>query len=246
MNKLKVLSYNIHKGFTIRNKIFVLEKMKQAIKALDPDIVFLQEVLGDHSHDKHKIDEWHNNVQFEYLADQLFPHHAYGKNAVYSEGHHGNAILSKYPIISWDNINISTNNLEKRGVLHAVIDYQGKNVHALCLHLNLLESGRRIQVKKICERIDSHIPSSDPVIIAGDFNDWKNKITSTFQEKLHMQEAYLTLHGKHAKTFPSSMPMLRLDRIYYRLINIQDAIHLKGEPWNTLSDHIALFAVFEI
>lgn len=244
MNKIKVLSYNIHKGFTIRNKDFVLEKMKEAIKKVEPDIVFLQEVLGDHSN--HKIDDWHNSVQFEYLADEIFSHHAYGKNAVYEKGHHGNAILSKYPIISSENINISTNNFEKRGILHAVIDYQGVNLHALCLHLNLLESGRRIQVKKICERIDSSIPHTEPIIIAGDFNDWKNKITLTFKEKLNMKEAYLSIHGKHAKTFPSFMPTLRLDRIYYRIINIKEAIHLKGEPWNTLSDHIALFATFEI
>ncbi len=243
MNKLRILSYNIHKGFTIRNKDFVLEKMKIAIKNLEPDIVFLQEVLGDHTN--HKIDDWHNNVQFEYLANELFSHHAYGKNAVYDEGHHGNAILSKYTIKSWENINISTNNFEKRGILHAVIDYKGLDFHALCLHLNLLESGRRIQIKKICERIELSIPKSEPIIMAGDFNDWNNKVTDTLTDKLNMKEAYITIHGKHAKTFPSFRPTLRLDRIYYRIIDIKEAVHLKGEPWNTLSDHVALFAIFE-
>jgi endonuclease/exonuclease/phosphatase family metal-dependent hydrolase len=244
MKQIKVLSYNIHKGFTIRNKEFVLSKIRDAIRLINPDIVFLQEVLGDHSN--HKIDDWINNVQFEYLAHELWSHYAYGKNAVYEKGHHGNAILSKYPIISYDNINISTNPMEQRGVLHAVIDYNDQKVHALCLHLNLLESGRRIQVKKICERINNYIPETESIIMAGDFNDWKNKISVTFQEKLNMKEAYLSHHGKHAKTFPSYMPLLQLDRIYYRLVNIKEAVHLRGDPWNSLSDHIALFATFEL
>lgn len=244
MKQIKVLSYNIHKGFTTRNKEFVISKIRDAIRLVNPDLVFLQEVLGDHSH--HKIDNWINNAQFEYLADEIWTHYAYGKNAVYEKGHHGNAILSKYPITSYDNINISTNPMEQRGVLHAVIDYEGEKVHALCLHLNLLESGRRIQVKRICERIKNYIPDSEPIIMAGDFNDWKNKITSEFQLHLNMQEAYLTHHGKLAKTFPSNMPLLQLDRIYYRTISIREAIHLRGKPWSTLSDHIALLATFEL
>lgn len=244
MKQIKILSYNIHKGFTTRNKDFVISKMREAIRLINPDIVFLQEVLGDHNH--HKIDDWINNVQFEYLAHEFCEHYAYGKNAVYEEGHHGNAILSKYPIISHENLNISTNPMEKRGVLHAIIDFNGSNVHALCLHLNLLESGRKVQVKKICDRINSHVPINEPVIMAGDFNDWKNKITIKFHEQLGMKEAYLSHHGKLAKTFPSYMPLLQLDRIYYRLINIKDAVHLSGKPWNALSDHIALFATFEL
>lgn len=244
MKQIKVLSYNIHKGFTTRNKEFVLAKIREAIRSVNPDIVFLQEVLGEHL--QHDIDDWPNNAQFEYLADQIWSHYAYGKNAVYEKGHHGNAILSKYPIISWDNIDISTNPMERRGVLHAVINHEEQKVHALCLHLNLLESGRRVQIKKICERIKSNIPENEPIIMAGDFNDWQNRISLTLQKNLDIKEAYLSHHGQHAKTFPSYMPMLQLDRIYYRIVSLKEAIHLKGKPWSTLSDHIALLAIFEI
>ena len=39
-------------------------------------------------------------------------------NATFKQKHHGNAILSRLPIITQNNLNITVNRLEKRGVLH--------------------------------------------------------------------------------------------------------------------------------
>jgi endonuclease/exonuclease/phosphatase family metal-dependent hydrolase len=248
MKQIKALSYNIHKGFSIRNKNFVLEKIREAIRKVDPDIIFLQEVIGHHEEETHEIDDWPTKVQFEYLAHELCAHYAYGKNAIYSKGHHGNAVLSKFPILFWENINISTNRLEKRGILHAIIDLPEKQtkLHCLCLHLDLLETGRKKQIKKVVERIENSIPPGEPIIIAGDFNDWQKKITKTLEGSLNLKEAYLVAHGKHAKTFPSASPFLTLDRIYFRGLDLKDAVNLPTSPWKALSDHIALFAIFQI
>ncbi len=101
--KMRILSYNIHKGFSIGNRDFILNDIKQALRDLNADILFLQEVLGDHNDQKCKIPNWQTAIQFEYLADSVWPHFAYGKNAIYPEGHHGNAILSKFPITDWSN-----------------------------------------------------------------------------------------------------------------------------------------------
>jgi endonuclease/exonuclease/phosphatase family metal-dependent hydrolase len=248
MKQIKALSYNIHKGFSITNRNFVLEKIRKAIRDVDPDIIFLQEVIGHHEEDKHEIDDWPTKAQFEYLAHELCEHYAYGKNAVYDKGHHGNALLSKFPITFWENINISTNRLEKRGMLHAVVDINEKQtkLHCVCLHLDLLENGRKKQIKKVVDRIKSSVPDGEPVIMAGDFNDWQRKVTKTLEEELMIKEAYLTQHGKHAKTFPSASPFLTLDRIYFRGINLKEAIDLPTSPWKELSDHMALFAIFQI
>jgi endonuclease/exonuclease/phosphatase family metal-dependent hydrolase len=246
MKLIKALSYNIHKGFSTSNRNFVLEKMREAIRTVDPDIVFLQEVVGHHEEEKHEIEDWPSKAQFEYMAHELWEHYAYGKNSVYTKGHHGNALLSKYPIVDWENIDISTNKLEKRGILHGIIDVPDMDLklHALCLHLNLLESGRKIQIKKVCERIQKTIPSNESVIVAGFFNDWKSKISNTLEQRLKMNEAYYTLYGKHAKTFPSASPFLRLDRIYFRGLELKSVKLLSKSPWNKLSDHVAIFAVF--
>ena len=104
---IKILTYNIHKGFNASNRRFVLHEMKDALREINADIVFLQEIQGEHRHKQNRISDWPDTSQFEFLADQVWQHHAYGKNAIYKSGHHGNAILSKYPFVEWENINVS-------------------------------------------------------------------------------------------------------------------------------------------
>src|SRR3569623_906615 len=104
-----------------------MSELREAVRMVNVYIVFLKEVLGFHPPAEEK--QLHLDNQFEYLADEIWSHFAYGKNAIYSEGHHGNAILSKYPIIQHSNINVSTNQLEHRGLLHAHIQAGGRDLH---------------------------------------------------------------------------------------------------------------------
>ncbi len=237
---LKVLSYNIHKGFALSQR-FVLQEMRNIIRTVHPDIVFLQEVLGDHSGHQKSVKGW-PGPQLEYLADTLWPHYAYGKNAVYTEGHHGNAILSKHPITSFENIDISNNRFERRGILHAVTDWDGSPLHLLCVHLDLTDSGRKKQNDRIVSRIKESVPLSERLILAGDFNDWRGLATTHFEEKLNLKEVFKTTTGKHAKTFPAPFPFLTLDRMYLRGLEPMSARCYEGEPWSTLSDHLAIEA----
>src|SRR5690606_5729050 len=102
---------------------------------------------------------------------RLWPHYAYGKNAIYKSGHHGNAILSKYPFKYWENIDISSSQYASRSILHGVIDLPGKDVplHTLCVHMGLFQAERSRQIKTLIERIESHVPHDEPLLIAGDF-----------------------------------------------------------------------------
>ena len=175
--KIKILSYNIHKGFDWKNKNYFIKEMKDFIRSTDADVVFLQEVIGKNI----KLQESGLiDIQFEFLADEIWPHYSYAHNAVYDHGHHGNLILSKFPIENFENIDISTNSLEKRGLLICKImlpvnGFGDKYFYAACSHLNLLHSGRLKQYQKIKEHVQKR-ESADgqtPFIIAGDFNDWK-------------------------------------------------------------------------
>jgi endonuclease/exonuclease/phosphatase family metal-dependent hydrolase len=248
MTKLRVLSYNIHKGFTMGNRGFVLRSIRDAIRDIHADLVFLQEVLGQHEEHEKKIVDWPTQPQFEFLADELWPHFAYGKNAVYTSGHHGNAILSKYPFSFWENIDISTNRLERRGLLHGVIEipHRKKPLHAICVHLGLLETERMSQIRSLSERIDSLVPHDEPLVIAGDFNDWRCNVTGPLREQVEVTEIFQDMNGAHARTFPSWMPALRLDRIYFRSLQPKAARTLNEKPWSSLSDHVALYAEFGI
>jgi endonuclease/exonuclease/phosphatase family metal-dependent hydrolase len=242
--RLRILSYNIHKGFMVANAGFILDKIREAIRAVDADVVLLQEVLGDHAHHRTKIQNWPSASQFEFLADQVWPHFAYGKNAVYSHGHHGNAILSKYPVSVWGNVNITLNRFERRGILHGVIPIPALNqpLHVLCLHLNLRAGDRRKQIDTLCGHIRENVPDGSPIIIGGDFNDWRGEVTNCLRREIDAEEAFQKITGRHATSFPAWRPMLPLDRIYVRGVDISDARVLSGRPWNALSDHLALYS----
>lgn len=241
---MRILSYNIHKGFTFFNTRFVLSYIRDNLRLVDPDVVFLQEVLGSHDGHARRVRGWPEQSQFEFLADRLWPHHAYGKNAVYDEGHHGNALLSKYPIVLWENIDVSNNRFERRGMLHAVIERRRHqpHLHVICLHLDLFESGRERQVARLAHRIERMVPHDAPLIVAGDFNDWKQRAGRILEQELDLVEIHKQVHGYHARSFPSWWPFLPLDRMYCRGMEIVTARVLSGTPWCDLSDHAAYLA----
>ena len=245
---IKILTYNIHKGFSTTNKYFVLHDIKSALQDLAPDIVFLQEIQGEHEVKSSSIQDWPSEPQFEFLADEVWPHHAYGKNAIYQAGHHGNAILSKQAFQQWENINVSNMKNASRSLLHGVIqlENQSKPLHVICVHLGLFAKERSRQIKTLCERIDSHVPHEDPLIIAGDFNDFWQQTERHLHDHLNLTEVFKEMTGAHARSFPAWLPFIHTDRIYYRGIKPVHCERLKHSPWKKLSDHIPLIAEFEI
>jgi endonuclease/exonuclease/phosphatase family metal-dependent hydrolase len=206
--------------------------------------VFLQEVQGEHLRRAFRHEEWPDEPQHEFLADGHWLDTAYGRNAVYDHGHHGNAILSRYPILKSENVDISAHIFESRGMLHCELEVPdlAQPLHALCLHLALNESGRRKQMKQLAARIRDVVPDDAPLIIAGDFNDWRRRTCSYLSQELGLREVFDLAHGKPARSFPAALPMLSLDRIYIRGFDVATADVLHGQYWRRLSDHAVLTA----
>ncbi len=244
----KVLTYNIHKGFSSGNRCFVLHRIRDALISADTDLVFLQELLGQHRHYEQRVSNWPEKPQLEFLADTVWPHHAYGKNAIYDVGHHGNAILSKFPFDSWQNIKISVFKKASRSLLHGVIRIPDSNVeiHAICIHFCLLAFERRRQFRILREFIDTQIPSNAPVVVAGDFNDWTKRAERHLCSELGLREVFQTLEGRHARTFPAHFPIFPMDRIYYRGLQPVTCRRHLDQPWQQLSDHAPLSASFAL
>ncbi|MCB2027168.1 MAG: endonuclease/exonuclease/phosphatase family protein, partial [Ottowia sp.] len=105
--RLRVATYNIHKG--VLNDLFglrrvpVIHELRDRLHELDADLVFLQEVQGHHARNASRFAQWPNEPQHQFLARSASMRHvfesAYGNNANYLHGHHGNALLSRYPIV---------------------------------------------------------------------------------------------------------------------------------------------------
>lgn len=225
---------------------FVLHSIKDALRFIDADIIFLQEIHGERMISGRRFDDWPTNSQFEFLADSIWDHYAYGKNAIYRSGHHGNAILSKYPFVEWENIDVSFMRSASRSLLHGTIEIpgSGQKLHIICVHLGLFGREREKQLTTLAKRIDSHVPHDEPLIIAGDFNDWRGRAESHLNDRLGVSEVFVQSHGRHARTFPAWLPILAMDRIYSRGLDIIACQQLHGHPWRKLSDHIPLLAEF--
>ena len=88
------------------------------------------------------------------------------------------------------------------------------------------------------------VPETAAVFVAGDFNDWTEKATDFLARRVHAKEAFNESAGAHPRTFPGRAPLLKLDRIYFRDLEVRVATVLTGKPWNKLSDHAALYAEF--
>jgi len=245
---IKILTYNIHKGFSVANRRFILHDIKASLRQLDTDVVFLQEIQGEHNIKQHNIVNWPSDSQFEFLADEVWDHHAYGKNAIYKSGHHGNAILSKYPFIEWENINVSPIRSASRSLLHGVIQIPSKNtkIHLICVHLGLFSREREKQLSILAQRINSHIPRNEPLIIAGDFNDWSGNAAKHLQQDLGLVEIFKHTTGHYARSFPAWLPMLNMDRIYFRGLEPISCEKLHMSHWKKLSDHTPLVATFSM
>lgn len=244
-----MLTYNIHKGFNASNRRFVLHQIKHLLLDISPDIVFLQEIQGEHTEKSGLHHDWPDDSQFEFLADQVWPHHAYGKNAIYKAGHHGNAILSKFPFVRWENINVSYMQSASRSLLHGVVrlhEHKGMPLHVVCVHLGLLQMERKRQLATLVDRINEHVPAHEPLIIAGDFNDWNRRSSQYLWENLHVSEVFKSGSGKYARTFPAWLPLLTVDRIYSRGLMVKDNHRLHGRQWQGLSDHLPLLAEFTL
>ena len=245
MKLIRVLTWNIHKGFSTGKREFVLERIRRELRAVNPDLVFLQEVVGRHDLNARRVAGWPDMSQADYLAERHWEHVLYGKNRSYRHGHHGNALLSKFPVEQWDNLNVTAHAFEGRGVLHARITI-GRNRIVNCgsLHLSLLRRGRDRQLSRIADLIADQFDNDEPLIIAGDFNDWTERASRYLSRHASLQEVFELQTGRHAKTFPSRMPILRLDRIYFRGLEVRKTISYGGSPWNELSDHAPIEAHF--
>ncbi len=239
MQEFKVLTLNIHKGFSMTNRRFTLEKIRQNLRETNSNIVFLQEVVGEHEKHKDRISDWPDSNQFEFLADTVWDHFAYGKNAIYQHGHHGNAILSEIPFVEFNNVDVSTLSFSQRGILHGVLE---NRVHLLCVHLGLFERERYQQTSRIIEYITTQISPADPLILAGDFNDWRKTSHRRLKQACGLREASEQVHDSVANTYPAMMPMLPMDRIYIRGFSATAFQVLGYSPWRMLSDHCAVVA----
>ena len=245
---LRVATYNIHKG--VRGvgprKRLEIHNLGLGIEALDADLVFLQEVRHFHHREARRFQRtsfgWPDEPQADFLAPEGYEV-AYRTNAVTRGGEHGNALLSRWPLGEVGHHDVSDHRFEQRGLLHVPVAWRDLTLHAIVAHLGLMHSGRVRQVDRIAAFIEAEVPAGARIVVAGDFNDWSEKLDAPMRE-IGLVRA--SLPGRVLpRTFPSRVPVFSLDRIYTRGFACRGTLVPRGTAWARMSDHLPFIAELE-
>ncbi|MDP2824754.1 MAG: endonuclease/exonuclease/phosphatase family protein [Sulfuritalea sp.] len=245
---LSIATWNIHKGFSQFNRRMMVHELRERLRELSADIVFLQEVQGLHLGHAERHADWPSLPQHEFLAEDVWANHSYGRNMVYDHGHHGNAILSRFPILHEHNQDVTHLRFEKRGLLHCAVELPqlAQPLHCVCVHLSLFARSRRRQMAALASRIEERVPADAPLLIAGDFNDWRNHADDLLAERLGLVEVFAGTGRRPSRSYPAALPLFRLDRIYQRGLQVVATQVHAGSPWSAVSDHAVLSAGFQV
>jgi len=242
MALLRVATYNIHKGVQGMGPARRLEilNLGHAVEQLDADIVCLQEVRKLHRREERYFTRWPELPQAEFLCPEGYAA-VYQTNATTRHGEHGNAMLSRWPIVSHGHEDMSDHRFEQRGLLHVEVKTHRRTVHVIVLHLGLIAGSRVRQVEQLGKFIEREVPRTAPLIVAGDLNDWGGKLRPAMDR--------VGLHdfvGDRVLTYPSRLPLTQLDYVYARGLKPVGVHVPRGRIWGRMSDHLPLIAEFRI
>jgi endonuclease/exonuclease/phosphatase family metal-dependent hydrolase len=242
MTVFRVATYNIHKGVQGVGPARRLEihNLGHAVEQLDADVVCLQEVRKVHRREAEYFAHWPDVPQADFLAPEGYTA-VYRTNAHTRHGEHGNAMLSRWPVVSHQHEDMSDHRFEQRGLLHSEVTVHGLAVHVIVVHLGLIKASRVRQLAQLQRYIAREIPVDAAVVVAGDFNDWGTTVRRALGAA-----GLASFSEQKAATFPSRLPIVQLDHIYARGMK-PTGLHVpRGRIWAQMSDHLPLIAEFDL
>ncbi len=234
--QLRILTYNIHHGEGTDGR-FDLARIADVIKAQRPDLVALQEV-------DRKTTRASGVDQAAELARLTGMNYAYGPAMEYAGGEYGEAVLSRFALVSIDNHILPwPEGSEPRALL--VVRVEAKGIGLVTFggtHLAHDSSGDRLeQAKRINEILGGTMGAA--TILAGDLNATPGSAPMREFDKHWMDAADAT--GSAEPTYPNVQPKRRIDYVLVRPRDgwrVVEAVVVEGE---IASDHCPVLVVLE-
>jgi endonuclease/exonuclease/phosphatase family metal-dependent hydrolase len=216
-----VATYNIHECVGTDGK-FDPQRIAYVIEELECAILGLQEVT---SHTKETVEL----SQMHFLAKATGLNAFAGPTVIRGEIHYGNLILTKFPILRVDRLDLSVFRREPRGAIHATLEVNDGELHVIVTHLGLRRFERLHQVNWLLNLAENH----EPLLILADINEW-----IPWRRPLRkMKEFFGNVDAP--RTFPSRFPILALDRIYARPHSLLTKVEAHAsETARLASDHL--------
>jgi len=219
---IKVVSYNIHSGLN-KDMFPTLFDIIDFLRMSDADIICLQEV-----NESAKV-----GFQVSSLKEELNMYSHFGANVVNLGSNYGLVTYSKYPIKSEKHIYLKSDN-EQRGLLHTVIDVDGKKLNIINVHLGVKQEERDIQLKEVMSYAKSLEP--EEYIIVGDFNEGNLSLDGT-----NIKDSAEEMEKDNILTFASG-----LYRIDYILVSQKIEVLDYDVLIKNMSDHFPIIARLRI
>ena len=231
---MKLVTYNVHKCRGMDGRTHV-RRVAAVLREIDADIVALQEVFAS---------EHGRQSQVEIIAEELGLESAVGRTRYLDGRPYGNAILSRWPIISWSQMRLPWTRREQRGCLRVDLDTPRGVIHAFNIHMGTSYFERRHQIRSFLKHEYLHNGLSGPRVLVGDFNEWVSGLTTkTLRDKF--ESLNMQLHIQRRKSYPGILPFLHLDHIYFeRPLHIEKAELVRTRQSLIASDHLPLVARF--
>ena len=239
--RIRVVSWNIHKGIGGIDRRYDLERVIDALSEQELDIALLQEVADG-------MPSAHFEDQTWLLSEALeMPHVAYGPEHRFRKGGYGNTILSRYPLTDVHHIDLRVGRRKKRGVIsarsHVHQEGHTRSVVVFNLHLGLAGSERGLQLGKFLEcHPFAGLHAQTPVVLGGDLNDLWGSLGPRY-----LTPAGFSRAGALSNTFPAALPLRPLDGIFIRgNVRVTSCAPRRSVLTRAASDHLPLIAELEV
>lgn len=237
--RMRLLSYNIHKGIGGRDRRYRLERIIGVIEHENPDLICLQEV-------DRLVRRTRHHDQPKMLAEAL---DAVGSlfqlNVHLKEGGYGNLILSRWPFAKTHQISLRMKRRKPRGAQIAVVETPEGPLHLVNWHLGLAEQERHWQVSHLLEHTLFRESASLPTLITGDFNDWRNTLAHGPFARHDFQQ--ITSPRSRFRSFPARWAVLSLDKAFSRgPVVVRHTRIVHSHLTREASDHLPLLIDFHL
>ncbi|HVG07512.1 MAG TPA: endonuclease/exonuclease/phosphatase family protein [Thermoanaerobaculia bacterium] len=221
------------------------ERIIRVLQHYGADVVLLQEV------DEGAPRSRELNLAQELAQEAGYPHFALGHNVSLRKGRYGNATLSRFPILRERNIDLSVaQSWIRRGCQHTSVQLEGRTLEVFNLHLGLSARERQQQIELLSRSHEfGGVPEGTPMLVGGDFNDWRSLLRPTFTNGFGFRCATDSKTGRRGAiaTYPSFSPQGGLDRIYFRgPLRLLTVRRCRLQVSRVASDHLPVIADFEM
>lgn len=224
----RIVSYNIHSGVG-RDKQHDYKRIGQFLANTGADVVLLQEMdtRSAQRETAQDVEDICANHVF-----QMAPSPAIRE----AHGWYGNAVLSRFKVLSQEVIDVSQTGRQPRNVQVVVLQTEKGPLTVVNTHKGLKKLERRSQFTLLHDYLAKRLEDKPtPLVLAGDFNEWQ------FFSKAFTSLDSLLVQHKVGATFPSQFPIFSLDRVWVTSdIQVKGVTKVKNARTKVMSDHLPI------